>query len=192
MRIQEKTSLTNHLEDLRSWFCNRGYPESTVEEQLRRVENRTRGELLRTNNCVGKKVGVRLIVAYYLHLHGLHKIMLKNLKHLQADLLYHSVQPITSKVIQRNLSFTLCNVQLVSTNLIFLDVRLAEMQRNDFLCCISGIFSFAHSSNPAIYPATSVNYDGKGRKNVGLTSKCHLSNTMPDSIFINRWRQGIT
>ena len=38
----DATSLTNPLKDLRFWFCNRGYSESTVKEQLRRVENRTR------------------------------------------------------------------------------------------------------------------------------------------------------
>ena len=38
----DATSLTNPLKDLRFWFCNRGYSESMVKEQLRRVENRTR------------------------------------------------------------------------------------------------------------------------------------------------------
>ena len=53
-------SLTNYLKDLKSWFCNRGYPESMDKEQLRRVENRTRDELLCTNSCVGKGVGVSI------------------------------------------------------------------------------------------------------------------------------------
>ena len=56
------TSLTNHLKDLRSWFCNRGHPESMVKEQLRRVKNSTRDELLCTNSCVGNEVGVPLII----------------------------------------------------------------------------------------------------------------------------------
>ena len=46
----DETSLTNHLKDLRSWFCNRDYPGSMVKEQLRRVKNRTRDELLCTNS----------------------------------------------------------------------------------------------------------------------------------------------
>ena len=78
-------SSTNHLKDLRFWFCSRGYPESMVKEQLRRVETRTRNELLCTNSCVGKDVGVSLIVTYHPHLNGSSKIMRKNLKHLQAN-----------------------------------------------------------------------------------------------------------
>ena len=56
-----------------------------VKEKLRRVENRTRDELLCTNSCVGKAVGVPLIGTYHPHPNGLNKIMQKNLKHLQAD-----------------------------------------------------------------------------------------------------------
>ena len=47
----EETSLTNILRNLRSWFCNRGYPEIMVEENLRRVENRNRDELLFADSC---------------------------------------------------------------------------------------------------------------------------------------------
>ena len=56
-----------------------------VKEQLRRVETSTRDELLCTNSCVGKDVGVSLIVTYHPHLNDLSKIMRKNLKHLQAN-----------------------------------------------------------------------------------------------------------
>ena len=39
---------------------------------------------------------------------------------------------------------------------------------------------------------TSFNYDGKKARDVGLTCWCHLSNIMPDSIFHESMRQGIT
>ena len=58
----DATFLTNHLKELRSWFCNRAYPKSMVKEQIRRFENRATYELLCSNNCVGKEVGVPLIV----------------------------------------------------------------------------------------------------------------------------------
>ena len=64
----DATSLTNHLKYLISWFCNRGYPESMIKEQFWRVESRTRDELLCTNSCVGKEIGVPLIVTYHPHL----------------------------------------------------------------------------------------------------------------------------
>lgn len=75
----KETSLTNHLKVLRSWFCNRGYSESMVEEQLRRFENRTKDQLLCT------KAGVSLIVTYHPHLDDLNKIKRKNFKHLQPN-----------------------------------------------------------------------------------------------------------
>ena len=39
---------------------------------------------------------------------------------------------------------------------------------------------------------TSFNYDDKKARDVGLTCWCHLSNNMPDSIFHESMRQGIT
>ena len=50
----EETSLTNLMKDL-----------TGLKLQLRRVENRTRNELLYTNSCVGKEVGIPLIVPYH-------------------------------------------------------------------------------------------------------------------------------
>ena len=47
--------------------------------------------MLCTDSCVGKAVGVPLIVTYHPHLRGLNKIMRKNLKHLQADQTVKSV-----------------------------------------------------------------------------------------------------
>ena len=102
----DATSITNHLKDSRSWFCNRGYLESMVKAQLRTVEHRTRDELLCINSCVGKEVGVPLIVTYHPHLNGLHKIMGKNLKHGQADQTFKSLftpAPFVSCCTVRNL-----------------------------------------------------------------------------------------
>ena len=39
---------------------------------------------------------------------------------------------------------------------------------------------------------TEFNYDDKNARDVGLTCSCHLSNVMPDSIFHESMRQGIT
>ena len=67
----KEKSLINHLKYLSSWFCKRGYQESTAEEQLKRVENRISDELLCKNSCVGTETGVPLIVCYHPHLNGL-------------------------------------------------------------------------------------------------------------------------
>ena len=122
----DATSLFNHLKDLRSWFCNRGYPESMVKEQLRRAENGTRDELLCTNSCVGNEVGVPLLVTYHPHHNGLNKIMWKNLKHLLAD---QTVKLVFTPAhnLESHLAFTLCNVQLVPANVILLAARLAKL-----------------------------------------------------------------
>ena len=78
----EETSLINNLKNLRSWFCNRAYPEIMAEENLRRIENMTRDELLFADSCVGKDFGVPIIVTYHPHLNGLNRIMRRKLKHL--------------------------------------------------------------------------------------------------------------
>ena len=53
-----------------------------AEENLRRVENRTRDELLFAETCVGNDFGVPIFVTYHPHFNGSNKIMWKNLKHL--------------------------------------------------------------------------------------------------------------
>ena len=87
----EDTALSNHLKDLKSWFCGRGYPENMVTEQLERVKYRNREDLLRTNDCVSKEIGVPLVVTYHPHLNALKKIIRRNLKHLHANQLVRSV-----------------------------------------------------------------------------------------------------
>ena len=62
-----------------------------VYEQVWRVGNTTREELLCTNRCVGKAVVVTLTVTYHPHLNSLNEIMRKNLKHLHADQTFKSV-----------------------------------------------------------------------------------------------------
>ena len=42
------------------------------------------------------------------------------------------------------------------------------------------------------YYMTSFNYGGKKARDVGLTSRCHLSNIVPDSIFYNSMGWGMT
>ena len=39
--------LQQHLSSLKGWFCERGYPEDDVDEQLQRVKSRDREELLK-------------------------------------------------------------------------------------------------------------------------------------------------
>ena len=54
---------------------------------------------------------------------------------------------------------------------------------------VSVCFLSCHQQPPLVltpvfvFHLTSFNYDGKGTRDVGLTSRCHLSNTLPDNIF---------
>ena len=109
----DETFLSKYLKDLRSWFCKRGYPEIMVKEHLRRVENRIRDELSSyPNRCVGKMVGVSLIVTYHPHLNGLNKMMQKNLTYLQANQ--------TIKLLFTLLPFvSFCKVHNLQSHLIF-------------------------------------------------------------------------
>ena len=70
-----------------------------VTEQLKRIKYRKREDLLRTNDCVSKEIGVPLVVTYHPHLNALNKIICRNLKHLHADQLVGSIftsAPFTS------------------------------------------------------------------------------------------------
>ena len=49
-----------HLESLRSWFCERGYPQKVVDEQLKKVSEITMHDLIGRSGK--KETGVPLIV----------------------------------------------------------------------------------------------------------------------------------
>ena len=61
-----------------------------VTEQLARVKFRNREDLLQTNDCVSKEIGVPLVVTYHPHLNALNKIIRSNLRHIYADQLVRS------------------------------------------------------------------------------------------------------
>ena len=60
--------LQKHLEDLKSWFCERGYPGGLIDKQLQRVTGKSREELLRPKGMNNKSVGVPFVVTYHPHL----------------------------------------------------------------------------------------------------------------------------
>ena len=77
--------LQKHLENLKNWFCDRGYPRGLVDEQLQRVKGKSRAELLRHKGMDKKSVGVPFVVTYHPHLKNISKIMKKHIKYLYAD-----------------------------------------------------------------------------------------------------------
>ena len=77
-----------------------------VTELIARVKYRNTEDLLRTNDCVSKKIRVSIAVNYHPHLNDLNKIIRRNLKHLYTDQLVRSVftpAPFISFRIARNL-----------------------------------------------------------------------------------------
>ena len=61
-----------------------------VTEQLARVKFRNREDLLQTNDCVSKEIGVPLVVTYHPHLNALNKIIRSSIRHIYADQLVRS------------------------------------------------------------------------------------------------------
>ena len=47
-------------------------------------------------------------------------------------------------------------------------------------------------TNVVAFHFTSINYNSKGARDVGLTCRCHLSNIMPDTISNDRSRDNLT
>ena len=80
-----------HLENLKKWFCERGYPGGLIDEQLQRVKGKSREELLRPKGMNNRSVGVPFVVTYHPHLKNINKIIKKHIKHLYAD---HEVRSV--------------------------------------------------------------------------------------------------
>ena len=86
-----------------------------VTEQLQRVTYRNKEDLLRTNDCVSKKIGVPIDVTYHPHLDALNKIVRRNLEHLCTDQLVRSIfmpAPFISLRTARNLRSHLVHSKL--------------------------------------------------------------------------------
>ena len=77
--------LQKHLENLKKWFCDRGYPGGLVDEQLQRVKEKSRAELLRPKGIDKKSAGVPFVVTSHPQLKKISRIIKKNIKHLYAD-----------------------------------------------------------------------------------------------------------
>ena len=83
--------LQQHLSSLKGWFCERGYPEDIVDEQLQRVKSRDREELLKQKDISETAVGIPFVVTYHPHLKNISWIIKKHSKHLYASLEVKSV-----------------------------------------------------------------------------------------------------
>ena len=88
LRIKRLCSSENkcseRLEELRSWFGNRGYPKGIVDSQLRKVTERRREDLL-TRRVRRKSCGVPLVVTYNPRLSKLGNIIRKHLPILYSN-----------------------------------------------------------------------------------------------------------
>ena len=89
LRIQrlcpDSYNFQKHLENLKNWFCKRGYPGVLIDEQFQRVKAQSRGELLRAKGIEKKILGIPFVVTYYPQLKNISKIIKKHIKHRYAD-----------------------------------------------------------------------------------------------------------
>ena len=83
--------LQKHLENLKDWFSERGYPGGLIDKQLQRVKRKSSDELLRPKGMDNESVGIPFVVTYHPHLRNISKIIKKHIKHLYADLEVRSV-----------------------------------------------------------------------------------------------------
>ena len=58
-----------HLENLKIWFCNRGYLQKVVDAQIKRVSKRSLDELFERPNR--KETGAPLLVTYHRRFYNL-------------------------------------------------------------------------------------------------------------------------
>ena len=58
--------LKKHLENLKNWFCDKGYLGGLVDEQLQKVKGKSRAKLFRLKGIDRKSVGIFLNLRSYL------------------------------------------------------------------------------------------------------------------------------
>ena len=71
-----------HLENLKTWFCERGYPQKVVDAQIKRVSEKSLDELFERPDR--KETGVPLVVTYHPCFRNLSAIMIKYFTFLYA------------------------------------------------------------------------------------------------------------
>ena len=78
--------LQKHLENLKNWFCERGYAGCLIDEQLQTIKRKSRQKLLRPKGMDNKNVRVPFVVTYHPYLKNIRKRIKKHMKHFYADL----------------------------------------------------------------------------------------------------------
>ena len=73
----------NHLLEMKSWFCNRNYPEDIVDSELNKASFRSRQGLLERKNR--RASGVPFVVTFHPGLNSLSYILKKHLHLLYGD-----------------------------------------------------------------------------------------------------------
>ena len=71
--------LQKHLEHLKNWFCERGYPGRLIDGKLQRVKGKSREEHLRPKGMDNTSVGVPFVVTYHPYLKNISKIIKKHI-----------------------------------------------------------------------------------------------------------------
>ena len=74
-----------HLKNLLKWFNDRGCTENIIDNQLKRVKNKSREELLRSKERGSKTIGILFVVIYQPHLKHLGNLIQNNIKHSYAN-----------------------------------------------------------------------------------------------------------
>ena len=72
-----------HLENLKTWFCKRGYPQKVVDAQIKRVSEKSLDELF--ERFGRKETGLPLVVTCHSRFHNLSAIVRKCFTFLYAE-----------------------------------------------------------------------------------------------------------
>ena len=87
LRIERlfSSSLTfqKHLESLKTWFCNRGYPQKVVDAQIKRASEKSLDELFERPNR--KETGAPFVMTYHPRFHNLSAIKRTHFTFLYAE-----------------------------------------------------------------------------------------------------------
>ena len=111
----EKSDFLKHLEKMKSWFLDRGYPEDLIESEMKKVKFASKNR----NTKRGKSLkAVPFVMTYHPKLKSMNKVILKYLDLLYMDNEVKRVftpKPMISFRSARKLSSYLVRAKLYST-----------------------------------------------------------------------------
>ena len=154
LRLKRLCSSANdfskHLLNLKTWFSDRGYPETLVNEQCMRAKNKRIETRVDKQISVKNKQNIPLVVTYHPALSGLGKIIGKHFHILQADedlkkafpfkpfVSYRNAKSLRNRLVRAKVPDLISRKGTFKCNRKACKVCINLIETNEFTCSVTG------------------------------------------------------